>query len=115
MIVIKVGNKIIINPVEIYVTVAANNQYSIGAMTSNAYGDTLDVWPLDRKGTGRKEAEEMLHAIFLAIARHFESPLPHIHVDIEQVERILREKKEESSKGSTLSPLTMPEGWKGMA
>lgn len=114
MIIVKAGNKIIINPVEIYVALAEDNRYCIEATTSNAYGDALHVWPLDRKGTNQKAAEETLEAISEAIARHIKSPLPHIHVDIEQVERILREKKEESSKGSTLSPLTMPEGWKGM-
>ena len=115
MIVIKAGNRIIINPVEICIALAKDNRYNIDVMASNAYADTLDVWPLNGKGTSQKAAEEMLEAISEAIARHIKSPLPHIHVDIEQVERILREKKEESSKGSTLSPLTMPEGWKGMA
>ena len=104
MIVIKAGNKIIINPVEIYVTVAANNQYSIGAMTSNAYGDALDVWPVNRKGTGRKEAEEMLNAISETIAQRFKSPLPNVHVDVELLERKLKEKKENERQGSTLTP-----------
>lgn len=114
MIIIKAGNKIIINPVELHVAITGDNKYRIKVTTSNAYGDALHIWPLDGKGTNQKAAEAMLEAISEAIVKHIKFPLPHIHVDIEQVERILRAKKEESSKGSTLSPLTMPEEWKGM-
>lgn len=112
MIVIKAGKKIIINPVELYVTVSGDQQYHIEATTSNAYGDYLSVWPLDGKGTSLKAAEEMLDAIFKAIARHFKSPLPNVHVDIELVESHVKTKKESDSKPSTVSMLA-PEEWNG--
>lgn len=43
MIVIKAGSKIIINPVEIYITLTGSGQYSVGATTSSAFGDTLII------------------------------------------------------------------------
>ena len=97
MIVIKAGNRIIINPTEIYIRFSGNSQYSIKATTSDAYGDSWNVWPLDREVTSREECEEMLAAISEAIVSHFKSPLLNVHVDIELVERGLKEKKEEYS------------------